>query len=92
MVIDHASAARTLGAEICDIVHLARVAMPVPSSERPEPIAQSTIADIAATLDFEDRGDFIVDTATAWPVKARHLRRISSGEGSRVDTVELRRP
>lgn len=42
-------------------------------------------------MEFDDRGDFIVDTATAWPVKVRHLRRFSSTHGSRVDTVELTR-
>ena len=50
-----------------------------------------TAADVAATLDFDDRADFIVDTATAWPVNVRHVRRISSGQSSRIDTVELTR-
>jgi hypothetical protein len=80
-----------LSAEILDFVRRAEAAKPVPAGEQPGPIAGSTVADIAATLDFDDRGDFIVDTATAWPVSVRHLRRISSGEGSRVDTVELTR-
>jgi hypothetical protein len=77
MVIDRASAARTLGAEIRSLV--------------PEPIVEPAAADIAATLDFDDRGDFIVDTSTAWPVSVRHVRRVSSDQGSRVDTVELTR-
>lgn len=91
MVIDRASAVRTVGAEILDVVRRTEAATPAPAGEQPEPIAGSTVADIAATLDFDDRCDFIVDTVTAWPVSVRHLRRISSGEGSRVDTVELTR-
>jgi hypothetical protein len=91
MVIDRASAARILGAEMLDVVRRVEAAMPAPAGGQPEPIAGSTVADVAATLDFDDRGDFIIDTATAWPVSVRHLRRISSGGGSRVDTVELTR-
>ena len=43
------------------------------------------------TLDFDDRGDFIVDTATAWPVRVSHIRRVAAAAGSRVDSVELTR-
>jgi hypothetical protein len=91
MVVDRASVARTVGAEIRDVVRRAEAVRPAPAGEPPEPIAQSTIADVAATLDFDDRGEFIVDTATAWPVSVRHVRRVSSGESSRIDTVELTR-
>jgi hypothetical protein len=42
-----------------------------------------------AVLDFDDRADFIVDTATAWPIRVRHVRRVSSGPVSREDTIEL---
>jgi hypothetical protein len=91
MVIDRASAARAMGAEILDVVRRAQATLPAPAGEQPEPIAASTVADIAVTLDFDDRGDFIVDTATAWPVSVRHVRRVSAGSGSRVDTVELTR-
>lgn len=89
MVIDRASAARTLGVEILDIARRLESAMPTHAGDHSEPVAASMVADIAASLDFDDRGDFIVDTATAWPVSARHVRRISTDAGSRVDSVEL---
>ncbi len=91
MVIDRASAARTLGAEILDIVRRTESARPTPASERAGSITESTVTDAMATLDFDDRGDFIVDTATAWPVSVSHIRRVSTATGSRVDTVNLTR-
>jgi hypothetical protein len=91
MVIDRASAARVLGAEMLDVVRRAESARPMPADEPARPAAESTVADAMATLDFDDRGDFIVDTATAWPLTVRHVRRVSATSGSRIDTVELTR-
>lgn len=91
MVIDRKSAARTVGAEIGDVVRRTQASMPAPSGERPEPNGESIAADALASLDFDDRGDFIVDTSTAWPVSVRHVRRVSADEGSQVDMVELTR-
>ncbi len=91
MVVDRASAARTLGTEILDIVRRAEPARPTPAGEQAGGVSESTVTDAMATLDFDDRGDFIVDTATAWPVSVSHIRRVSASAGSRVDTVELTR-
>ena len=91
MVIDRASAAHILGAEILDVVRRVESAQPTLADEQARPVSESTIADAMATLDFDDRGDFVVDTTTAWPVSVRHIRRISAAAGSRVDTVELTR-
>lgn len=38
-----------------------------------------------------DRADFIVDTASAWPVRVSHVRRVSAAGRSRVDCIELTR-
>ncbi len=91
MVIDRASAARVLGAEMLDVVRRVESARPMPADEPARPAAESTVAGAMATLDFDDRGDFIVDTATAWPLTVRHVRRVSATSGSRIDTVELTR-
>lgn len=90
MVLDRASAARAVGAEILGVVRRVEAARPVvPAGEQPEQVAASTVAEVAASLDLDDRGYFIIDTATAWPVSVRHVRRVSAGDNSRVDTVEL---
>jgi hypothetical protein len=86
MVIDRASAARTVGEGLVDVVRRVESAQGASAGE-----PSASIADIASTLDFDDRGDFIVDTATAWPISVRHERRVSAAAGSRVDTVELTR-
>jgi hypothetical protein len=89
MVIDRTSAAPILGAEILDVVRRVESAQPTSADEQSGAVSESTVANAMATLDFDDRGDFIVDTATAWPVSVRHIRRVSAAEGSRTDTVEL---
>lgn len=91
MVLDRASMARTLGFEVLGVVRQFETAKSASTGEEQEPVAESVITDIAATIDFDDRGDFIVDTATAWPVSVCHVRRVSAGASSRVDTVELTR-
>jgi hypothetical protein len=91
MVIDRASAARTVGAEILDIVHRTESAIPTPETGRAGSVTDSNVTDALATLDFDDRGDFIVDTETAWPVRVSHIRRVAAATGSHVDTVELTR-
>lgn len=91
MVLDHASTARTVGSEVLGVVRQFETARAASTGQQQEPAAESVVTDIAATIDFDDRGDFIVDTSTAWPVSVHHVRRISAGGGSRVDMVELTR-
>lgn len=91
MVLDRASMSRTLGSEVLGVVRQFETAKAASTGEEQEPVAASVVTDMTATIDFDDRGDFIVDTATAWPVSVRHVRRVSVGAGSRVDTVELTR-
>lgn len=89
MVLDHASTARTVGFEVLGVVRQFETARAASTGQQQDPVAESVVTDIAATIDFDDRGDFIVDTATAWPVSVHHVRRVSASAGSRVDTVEL---
>ena len=91
MVIDNATAARHIGKEILDMVQRLQAATPEPADTPPEPTVPSTVADFAATLDYDDRCDFVVDTETAWPVSVRHIRRVSAAGRSRIDTVKLTR-
>lgn len=91
MVLDRASAARAVGTEILGVVRRTEAAKPVPAGEPPEQVAASTVAEATASLDFDDRCDFTIDTATAWPVSVRHVRSVSAGDNSRIDTVELMR-
>ncbi len=80
MVIDRANAARLLAPQLRDT--LARGGMAV---------TDELLAETLAALDFDDRGDYLVDTATAWPVRVRHERRVSAQGASRVDQVTLTR-
>jgi len=92
MVIDRASAAPILGEGILDVVRRIETARPTaPADEESRPVSESTVANAMVAMDFDDRGDFVVDTATAWPVSVRHTRRVSAAAGSREDTVELTR-
>ena len=81
MVIDQATAARTLGAGIGELTQA--LAPAADASER--------LSAALATLDLDDRADFIVDTSSAWPVRVSHVRRITADGGSRVDSVEFTR-
>lgn len=88
MVIDRRTAARVLRDELRGSVErLAHAA-----EDAPIDIA-TDIATEAATpaLDLDDRGEFEVDTATAWPSRVTHTRRLSNGDTSRVDTVAFSR-
>ncbi len=91
MVIDRASAALNIGTEILDFVRHMEAARPATSGEPTPPITAASITDYTRTLDLDDSADFIVDTTTGWPVSARHVRRVSAGSSSRIDTVELTR-
>jgi len=91
MVIDRATAARTLGAEIAELVRGAGAATTAVAGNPQAPISDAEVSDLLATLDFDDRADFIVDTSNAWPVRVSHVRRVSAGAWSRVDSVELTR-
>lgn len=89
MVLDLASTARTVGSEVLGVVRQFETDRVASSGQQQEPVVESVFPDIAATIDFDDRGDFIIDTVTEWPVSVHHVRRVSAGAGSRVDTVEL---
>lgn len=91
MVIDRPTAARMVSGEVLNVARRTEAAMRAPAGEQDQSIDASTVADQMVSLDFDDRGDFIVDTATAWPVSVRHVRRVSVATGSRIDTVELTR-
>ncbi len=91
MVIDRATAARTLGAEIGELVRGTGMARTAATGSPQEAIADAEVSEVLATLDFDDRADFIVDTSSALPVRVSHVRRISAGAGSRVESVELTR-
>ena len=91
MVIDRATAARILGAEIDELARGAEAARTGLAGNPQESIADAEASDVLATLDFDDRADFIVDTSSAWPVRVSHVRRVSAGAGSRVDSVQLTR-
>jgi hypothetical protein len=81
MVVDRPRLARSVHAGVNDIAR--RMAAATPSADIDAPPIDP------APLDFDDRADFIVDTATAWPIRVRHVRRVSSGPASREDTIEL---
>ena len=91
MVSDPATAARTLGAEIGELVRGAGAARTAVAGNPKAPISGAEVPDALATLDFDDRAHFIVETSNAWPVRVSHVRRVSAGAGSRVDSVELTR-
>jgi hypothetical protein len=40
---------------------------------------------------LEERGDFVVDTQTAWPIAVTHTRRVTAGAHAQVDTSTFTR-
>jgi len=83
MVVDRPRLARSIAAGVDDIGRRLAAAGPgVDGATAPAPPE-----DLA--IDFDDRADFVLDTATAWPIRVRHVRRVSSGPASREDTLEL---
>lgn len=89
MVIDRATAARTLGTELGELVHGLKAASTNVAEGRSESDSSAPISVALAALDFDDRADFIIDTSSAWPVRVSHVRRVSAGAVSRVDSVWL---
>lgn len=85
MVIDRPRMARSVAAGVQDIA--TRIAAAAPHADASAASAASALE--GAELDFDDRAEFVVDTATAWPVRVGHVRRVSSGPASREDTIEL---
>jgi len=86
MVIDRRSAARLMSGELQETMEQLAAGV----QQDGTPIDTAKLADAAtAALDFDDQGEFEIDTATAWPARVRHTRRVSNAETSRVDTVEL---
>ena len=75
MVVDRAHLSRSVGTGVQELAQ--RMG------------AEADVADLS--LDLDDRADFLVDTATAWPIRVRHERRVTSGALGRVDTLELTR-
>ena len=84
MVVDRPRLARSVAAGVGDMAQ--RLAAAAPRGDTAAP-SGNPLED--AAFYFDDRGDFVVDTATAWPVRVRHVRRVSSGPASREDTLEL---
>jgi len=91
MVVDRRQAARLVSGELqAPIDQLADAA--AEGREEHTPIDTRGLADTAtAALDLDDRGDFDVDTASAWPTRVKHTRSMSAAGASRVDTVEFSR-
>ena len=83
MVVDRPRMAQSVAAGVQEMA--GRIAATAPNVD---PSAAAAAMQDAA-LDFDDRADFVVDTATAWPIRVRHVRRVSSGPASREDTLEL---
>ncbi|MBL0729023.1 hypothetical protein [Piscinibacter sp. HJYY11] len=79
MVVDRHTTARVVGGEL------------QPSVDRLAGAAAVDATAALAGMDFDDRGDFDVDTATAWPTRVSHTRRIAGGDSSRTDSVEFSR-
>ena len=91
MVLDSASAARTIGAEVAAIAASIEVLAQQSKDQLPTAIQQPSVADTIRPLDFDDRGDFVVDTETAWPISVSHMRRVSVAENTSVESVKLAR-
>lgn len=94
MVIDRPTTARLVGGEVLAIARRIDATRPASVGEQKQAQASlnaSMVNDALASLDFDDLGDFIVDTTTSWPVSVKHVRRVSTAGGSRVDTVEFTR-
>lgn len=84
MVIDRRRAASAIAPALHDMVDAAGSSAAAASAK---PLIDAALAQ----LDLDDRGDFIVDTSTAWPLQVRHERRATSGPGSRFDRLVLTR-
>lgn len=81
MVVDRPRLSESVAAGVGDMAR--RLAAALPSGEGVAPPPE------VPAMDFDDRATFVVDTATAWPIRVRHVRRVSSGPASREDTIEL---
>lgn len=83
MVMDRRRAVSAIAPAIHKLLDTAGAA----SNEAIKPSLDAALAQ----LDLDDRGDFIVDTTTAWPLRVRHERRTVNGPASRVDRLALTR-
>ncbi|WP_394478433.1 hypothetical protein [Roseateles sp. LYH14W] len=79
MVVDRQSTARTLAAELQPIMDAAQ-------TEGQEALQMDAAL---AGFDFDERGDYVVDAETAWPLQVSSERRSAAGDLERVDSVEL---
>ena len=89
MVIDRTSAAQTVGNEINALLPDAVMTEPTAAGQGSRRTPSEEIADALSTLDFDDRGEFIVDTSSAWPIRAHHERKVTAGAGSHFESVEF---
>ncbi|TDM08439.1 MAG: hypothetical protein C4K60_03030 [Ideonella sp. MAG2] len=89
MVIDRAGAAQTVGDEINALLPDAVMTASTAAGQGSGRTPREEIADALSTLDFDDRGDYIVDTTSAWPIRVRHERQVSAGAGSHLEAVEF---
>jgi len=86
MVVDRPRMAQSVAAGLHDMVQRIAAANPRPDDAAP---AADALPFAAAAMDFDDRADFVVDLATASPIRVRNVRRVSSGPAAREDTLEL---
>jgi hypothetical protein len=91
MAVDRSRLTAQIAAELgllrAPLAELARDTALPEAGER----AGQALATAASQLDFDDSGDFVIDTTSAWPVQVRHRRRIVSGETSRFDATTFTR-
>jgi hypothetical protein len=91
MAVDRSRLTARIAAELGLVrAPLAELARDMARPEAGEQAGQA-IAAAASQLDFDDSGDFVIDTTSAWPVQVRHRRRIVSGETSRSDATAFTR-
>jgi hypothetical protein len=53
-------------------------------------MGRSVVGDVPA-LELDERGDYVVDTRTAWPVSATLTRKVVAGEQVQVDAMSFTR-
>jgi hypothetical protein len=91
MAVDRSRLTAQIAAELgllrAPLAELARDATRPKAGEQ----AGQTLAAAASQLDFDDSGDFVIDTSSAWPVQIRHRRIIVSGETSWSDATRFTR-